>query len=131
MGSPSTTHRALFPLLGSVNCSPPEPENRLGAGRISSPSPSFTKIAAKIPRRTTRRIVERRGIRNRCGRRYGGTHVIAIAPRLRCGSLRFNGKYKVKFHPQIKANLLIFEKYYFSIIEYESDTQQATGNACL
>jgi hypothetical protein len=73
----------------------------------------------------SRRIVERRGIRNRCGRRYGGTHVIAIAPRLRCGSLRFNGKYKVKFHPQIKADLLIFEK--ILLLNYRVRTRHAAG----
>src|SRR4030088_2562905 len=108
MVSPSTTHCAWFPVLHSVNRPPPTLENPLDAGKMSSPSPSFTKIAAKIPRRTTRRIVERRGIPRRCARsgdenwrrrlyerrlrggRYRGTHVIAIAPRLvaaACGAM--------------------------------------------
>src|SRR5260221_4826559 len=109
MVSPSTTHCTWFPVVHRLNRPTTTVENPLDAGKMSSPSPSFTKIAAKIPRRTTRRIVERRGIPRRCARsgdenwrrrlyerrlrggRYRGTHVIAIAPRLvaaACGAMK-------------------------------------------
>src|SRR5205823_11396302 len=64
----STTHCMRFPRLHSVNWPSPRVGNRVTIGTMSSPSPSLTQMPARIPNRTTRRIVASLDPRCRFGR---------------------------------------------------------------